>query len=63
MNNKVRKLADSGKLPWSIDYEDVHMNIENALVKIIGEVGKKIHLGRSRNDLVTTDLRLYLRGI
>ena len=59
--NKVRKLADSGKLPWSIDYEDVHMNIENALVKIIGEVGKKIHLGRSRNDLVTTDLRLYLR--
>ena len=58
---KIKKLAESGKLPWSIDYEDVHMNIENNLVKIVGEVGKKIHLGRSRNDLVTTDLRLYLR--
>ena len=58
---KVKKLADSGKLPWSVDYEDVHMNIENALVKNIGDLGKKIHLGRSRNDLVTTDLRLYLR--
>ena len=58
---KVNKLADSGKLDWSVEYEDVHMNIENALVAVIGDVGKKIHLGRSRNDLVTTDLRLYLR--
>ena len=57
----VKKLAESDKLPWSIEYEDVHMNIENALVGIIGDLGKKIHLGRSRNDLVTTDLRLYLR--
>ena len=60
---KVRKLADSGKLSWSVKLEDVHMNIENSLVKIIGPVGKKIHLGRSRNDLVTTDLRLYLREL
>ena len=58
---KVKTLAETGKLPWSIDHEDVHMNIENALVKIIGDSGKKIHMGRSRNDLVTTDLRLYLR--
>ena len=58
---KVLKLANSGKLKWSIDHEDVHMNIENALVNIVGDVGKKIHLGRSRNDLVATDLRLYLR--
>ena len=58
---KVNKLAESGKLKWSVKYEDVHMNIENALVKLIGDVGKKIHLGRSRNDLITTDLRLYLR--
>ena len=58
---KVNKLADTGKLDWSVEYEDVHMNIENALVALIGDVGKKIHLGRSRNDLVTTDLRLYLR--
>ena len=58
---KVNKLAETGKLKWSVKYEDVHMNIENALVKLIGDVGKKIHLGRSRNDLITTDLRLYLR--
>ena len=59
--NTVKKMAENDKLPWSIEYEDVHMNIENALVGIIGDLGKKIHLGRSRNDLVTTDLRLYLR--
>jgi argininosuccinate lyase len=58
---KVLALAENGKLKWSVDFEDVHMNIENALVSIIGDVGKKIHLGRSRNDLVATDLRLYLR--
>ena len=58
---KVLTLAEDGKLKWSVDFEDVHMNIENALVSIIGDVGKKIHLGRSRNDLVATDLRLYLR--
>ena len=58
---KVLTLAENGKLKWSVDFEDVHMNIENALVSIIGDVGKKIHLGRSRNDLVATDLRLYLR--
>tara|TARA_B100000965_G_C19581618_1_gene753825 strand:+ start:759 stop:2138 length:1380 start_codon:yes stop_codon:yes gene_type:complete len=58
---KVLKQAESGKLKWNIAYEDVHMNIENALVKIIGDLGKKIHLGRSRNDLVATDLRIYLR--
>ncbi len=57
----IKKLAETDKLPWSIEYEDVHMNIENALVDLIGDLGKKIHLGRSRNDLVTTDLRLYLR--
>jgi len=58
---KVLALAENGKLKWSVDFEDVHMNIENALVSIIGDVGKKIHLGRSRNDLVATDLRIYLR--
>ena len=61
--NKVKKLADQGKLPWTVKLEDVHMNIENCLVKMIGPLGKKIHLGRSRNDLVTTDLRIYLREL
>ena len=45
----------------SIKHEDVHMNIEQALTKEVGELGKKIHMGRSRNDLVATDFRLYLR--
>ena len=58
---KVKDKYDNGKLSLSIKYEDVHMNIEQALIKEIGEVGKKIHMGRSRNDLVSTDFRLYLR--
>ena len=57
----VQKKYDSGKLQLSIKFEDVHMNIEQALTKEIGELGKKIHMGRSRNDLVVTDFRLYLR--
>ena len=57
----VQNKYDNGKLSLSIKYEDVHMNIEQALIKEIGELGKKIHMGRSRNDLVATDLRLYLR--
>ncbi|WP_292747089.1 argininosuccinate lyase, partial [Methylophaga sp. UBA3191] len=43
--------------------EDVHMNIESRLIKLIGEVGKKLHTGRSRNDQVATDVRLYLRDM
>ncbi len=60
---KIRNLARKGELPWSIELEDVHMNIENSLVEHIGDLGKKIHLGRSRNDLVTTDMRIYLREL
>ena len=58
---KVKEKYDNGKLSLSMKYEDVHMNIEQALTKEIGEIGKKIHMGRSRNDLVATDFRLYLR--
>jgi argininosuccinate lyase len=46
---------------WSCDLEDVHMNLEAALIEKIGDVGKKIHTGRSRNDQVATDMRLWLR--
>ncbi len=46
---------------WSVAREDVHMNIEAALTEKIGDVGKKLHTGRSRNDQVATDIRLYLR--
>lgn len=47
--------------PWSTDLEDVHMNLEKALTNAIGESGKHVHTGRSRNDQVATDLRLWLR--
>jgi argininosuccinate lyase len=50
-----------GKFPWSQALEDVHMNIESALTERIGSVGKKLHTGRSRNDQVATDIRLWLR--
>ena len=50
-----------GDFNWSLQLEDVHMNIEARLVDRIGETGKKLHTGRSRNDQVATDLRLYLR--
>jgi len=52
---------DKGKFEWLVTYEDVHMNIESALIKKIGELGKKLHTGRSRNDQVATDIKLYLR--
>ena len=58
---KIKEAVDKDKFPWSYELEDVHMNIESQLTKIVGDVGKKIHMGRSRNDLVTTDLRIYLR--
>ncbi len=52
---------DAGRFAWRQDLEDVHMNIEHALTERIGEAGKKLHTGRSRNDQVATDLRLYVR--
>ncbi|QEL57227.1 argininosuccinate lyase [Chromobacterium paludis] len=57
-------LADirAGRLEWSVDLEDVHMNIERRLTDRIGDAGKRLHTGRSRNDQVATDIRLWLRG-
>ncbi len=57
----IQREIEQGKLPWSVPLEDVHMNIEARLTERIGEAGKKLHTGRSRNDQVATDLRLYLR--
>jgi len=57
----VQTDIEQGHLTWSVSLEDVHMNIETALTKKIGDVGKKLHTGRSRNDQVATDIRLYLR--
>ena len=52
---------ETGEFAWSIVLEDVHMNIEAALTARIGDIGKKLHTGRSRNDQVATDIRLWLR--
>ncbi|OYW63900.1 MAG: argininosuccinate lyase [Hydrogenophilales bacterium 16-64-46] len=51
----------AGQFAWSLDKEDVHLNIEAALTAKIGDAGKRLHTGRSRNDQVATDIRLYLR--
>lgn len=52
----------AGQFNWSVSLEDVHMNIEHRLIAIVGEVGQKLHTGRSRNDQIATDIRLYLRA-
>ncbi|SEQ93181.1 argininosuccinate lyase [Amphritea atlantica] len=59
--SEIEADIESGNFEWSIELEDVHMNIEAALTKKIGITGKKLHTGRSRNDQVATDIRLYVR--
>jgi len=57
----VRDQIERGEFQWSVSLEDVHMNVESALTQRIGDAGKKLHTGRSRNDQVATDIRLYMR--
>jgi argininosuccinate lyase len=52
---------ESGKFEWLLDLEDVHLNIEKRLTELVGDAGKRLHTGRSRNDQVATDIRLYVR--
>ena len=59
---RIRAAIEAGTFVWSVPLEDVHMNIEAALIADIGEAGKRLHTARSRNDQVATDLRLWLRG-
>jgi len=67
LNDILRGLAQieneiiSGEFVWSLDLEDVHLNIEKRLTTLVGDAGKRLHTGRSRNDQVATDVRLYLR--
>jgi argininosuccinate lyase len=58
---QIRDEIRSGAFPWSLDYEDVHLNIEHRLTDLVGDAGKRLHTGRSRNDQVATDVRLYVR--
>ena len=57
----IHKEIDSGQFHWNLDDEDVHLNIEKRLTALIGDAGKRLHTGRSRNDQVATDIRLWLR--
>ncbi|MDX1810412.1 MAG: argininosuccinate lyase [Gammaproteobacteria bacterium] len=58
---EIEQEIELGQFEWSVALEDVHMNIESRLTQKIGDAGKKLHTGRSRNDQVATDMRLYLR--
>mgnify|MGYP001549230236 CR=1 FL=1 len=57
----IREEIESGQFEWKTELEDVHMNIESRLTERIGDAGKRLHTGRSRNDQVATDIRLYVR--
>lgn len=59
--DKIQEEIEHGKFQWSTALEDVHMNIESRLTELIGPTGARLHAGRSRNDQVATDVRLYLR--
>jgi len=57
----IQQEVEQNQFDWSVRLEDVHMNIEARLTQLIGDAGKKLHTGRSRNDQIATDIRLYLR--
>ena len=59
---QIRSEIESGAFTWELALEDVHLNIEARLTKLVGDAGKRLHTGRSRNDQVATDIRLWLRG-
>ena len=59
---QIRTEIAAGKFEWLLDLEDVHLNIEKRLTELVGDAGKRLHTGRSRNDQVATDIRLYVRA-
>ena len=59
---RIREEIARGEFDWSLDLEDVHLNIERRLTELAGDAGKRLHTGRSRNDQVATDIRLWLRA-
>jgi argininosuccinate lyase len=58
----IAREIEAGSFAWNLDDEDVHLNIEKRLTALVGDAGKRLHTGRSRNDQVATDIRLFLRG-
>ncbi|HOX66950.1 MAG TPA: argininosuccinate lyase, partial [Burkholderiaceae bacterium] len=59
---QITEDIEAGRFEWKLDLEDVHLNIEARLTQLVGDAGKRLHTGRSRNDQVATDVRLWLRG-
>ena len=59
---QIKSEIDAGEFDWQLDLEDVHLNIEARLTALVGAAGKRLHTGRSRNDQVATDIRLWLRA-
>jgi argininosuccinate lyase len=59
---RIEREIESGRFRWSLDAEDVHLNIERRLTALVGDAGKRLHTARSRNDQVATDVRLWLRA-
>jgi argininosuccinate lyase len=59
---QIKSEIEAGSFEWKLDLEDVHLNIEARLTTLVGDAGKRLHTGRSRNDQVATDVRLWLRG-
>jgi argininosuccinate lyase len=59
---QIKKDIEAGHFEWKLELEDVHLNIEARLTQLVGDAGKRLHTGRSRNDQVATDVRLWLRG-
>jgi argininosuccinate lyase len=59
---QITKEIETGTFEWKLELEDVHLNIEARLTRLVGDAGKRLHTGRSRNDQVATDMRLWLRG-
>ena len=59
---QIRAEIEAGAFEWKLDLEDVHLNSEARLTQLVGDAGKRLHTGRSRNDQVATDVRLWLRS-
>lgn len=59
---QIKQEIEANQFTWLLDLEDVHLNIEKRLVELVGDAGKRLHTGRSRNDQVATDIRLWLRN-
>ena len=59
---QIREEIERDQFEWRVELEDVHLNIERRLIELVGDAGKRLHTGRSRNDQIATDTRLWLRG-